>query len=340
MPRLKNNGEIILTANYDRLHTLTIGIEGEGSVFVDNEPYIDPITFSHNSLAQLEAIPAEPNWYFAGWSGDHVNDNLSESTHTLMHDSKTITATFSEIPPDNYTLIVAVEGEGHVTVNGMPYEGIMLAQMDETLVLNATPDDEWHFSGWSGSLDGSVNPAGLLMDDNKKVVATFNEGPPPTYSITFVVDRSNDGTAIDDATITLNETEHTPGKYFFDALLPGDYQYVVSKEGYLDVNGVVSITDHDVVEVVTLQSTVNITDVQSINLNVYPNPARNSIYIESVDELTAIELFTMLGQNVLESKLDHISHLQLDVGGLESGLYILRIHTRHHIQSIPIQLIP
>jgi len=53
--------------------------------------------------------------------------------------------------------------------------------------LTATPVVGWSFSGWSGDLTGSVNPASVTMDGNKVVTATFTENPPVTYSLTLML---------------------------------------------------------------------------------------------------------------------------------------------------------
>jgi uncharacterized repeat protein (TIGR02543 family) len=41
--------------------------------------------------------------------------------------------------------------------------------------LTANPDPGWIFSGWSGALSGSANPANILMNGNKTVTATFTQ---------------------------------------------------------------------------------------------------------------------------------------------------------------------
>ena len=43
----------------------------------------------------------------------------------------------------------------------------------DVVTLTATADPGWTFSGWSGDLGGSTNPATLVMDGNKAVTATF-----------------------------------------------------------------------------------------------------------------------------------------------------------------------
>jgi uncharacterized repeat protein (TIGR02543 family) len=86
-----------------------------------------------------------------------------------MDENKSVTVTFNEIP--EYSLSVNIIGNGVVTVNGSsPYAA------GSVVVMTAYPDSGWTFGGWSGDLSGSVNPDTILMDENKSVTVTFNEG--------------------------------------------------------------------------------------------------------------------------------------------------------------------
>lgn len=76
-----------------------------------------------------------------------------------------------------YTLSVNVVGSGTVTPTGGSYPG------GAPVNLEATPAAGWQFGGWSGALSGSTNPAGLTMDGDKVVTATFSQIP--TYTLTL-----------------------------------------------------------------------------------------------------------------------------------------------------------
>jgi uncharacterized repeat protein (TIGR02543 family) len=70
-----------------------------------------------------------------------------------------------------YNLTIQVTGQGTVAMN--PTGGSYSA--GTAVTLTATADSGWQFSGWSGDLTGSVNPAAVTMDANKSVTATFTE---------------------------------------------------------------------------------------------------------------------------------------------------------------------
>ena len=74
-------------------------------------------------------------------------------------------------------LTVNVEGSGNVSVNpaGGSYD------VGTEVEVEALAETGWQFSGWSGDLTGSSNPASIIMDANKTVTATF------TYTQTLPV---------------------------------------------------------------------------------------------------------------------------------------------------------
>jgi uncharacterized repeat protein (TIGR02543 family) len=130
---------------------------------------------------QLTATPAA-GWTFSGWSGDlSGSDNPATIT---MDGNKTVTATFTEVP--EYSLTVNVVGTGDVTVPdffvwwdysqpGFHSTSVSYAAGTDVELTAVETDPNWEFSGWSGDLSGSDNPATITMDGNKTVTATFTE---------------------------------------------------------------------------------------------------------------------------------------------------------------------
>jgi uncharacterized repeat protein (TIGR02543 family) len=72
-----------------------------------------------------------------------------------------------------HTLTVNTVGSGSVALN--PPGGTYNVGTEVTLT--ATPDAGYQFSGWSGDLTGSTNPATITMDSHKNVTATFTAIP-------------------------------------------------------------------------------------------------------------------------------------------------------------------
>ncbi|MGH7452026.1 MAG: InlB B-repeat-containing protein, partial [bacterium] len=88
--------------------------------------------------------------------------------------------------PTQYTLTMNTSGSGSVTLN--PPDGIY--NSGATVQLTATPAAGFQFSGWSGDLTGSTNPATITMNGNKTVNATFTAIPPTQYTLTVTTSGS------------------------------------------------------------------------------------------------------------------------------------------------------
>ena len=89
------------------------------------------------------------------------------------------------------------------------------------------------------------------------------------YNLSFSV-IGEAGEAINDAQVVFDGMDYSAGLYTFNDIITGNYYYSVSKEGYLEVNGQVSIVDQDVtVEIVLFENpTYTLTfDVKDENLS-------------------------------------------------------------------------
>jgi uncharacterized repeat protein (TIGR02543 family) len=145
-------------------YTLTTNTVGNGSITLNPTGGM----YCAGTIVTLTAVP-DSGWQFDGWSGD-LSGTQNPTTIT-MNSNKNVTATFSQIPVQQYTLTVNTVGNGSVTLN--PPGGVY---DDGTVVtLTAVPDSGWAFDNWSGDLTGSANPANITMNSNKTVTANFSE---------------------------------------------------------------------------------------------------------------------------------------------------------------------
>ncbi|MBN1345859.1 MAG: hypothetical protein JXQ73_24425 [Phycisphaerae bacterium] len=92
---------------------------------------------------------------------------------TVGIDGASITGTYQVAR----TLTVEVSGQGAVDPSGGDYV------TGTKVTLKATPAKGWHFVKWSGSVSGSDTTVSLTMNADKKVVATFAENPPNTFTL-------------------------------------------------------------------------------------------------------------------------------------------------------------
>ena len=169
-------GAKTVTANFIREYTLDIDIIGNGTV--EKDP--DQMTYHSGDTVDLTAN-ADPGWTFDDWSGD-----ISSSTNPYLNfeitDDHVITATFTQ---DEYTLNVTTSGDGSVDVS--PQQDTY--HYGDKVILMATEDAGWSFTGWSGDLTGSDNPETITITGDTVIAATFTQGE---YSLT--VNEDGNGT--------------------------------------------------------------------------------------------------------------------------------------------------
>jgi uncharacterized repeat protein (TIGR02543 family) len=139
-------------------YTLTVNTNGNGSVSKDPNQVI----YHYGDEVTLAATP-DSGWGFAGWSGDLVG--MTNPASLIMDGHKTVTALFEW----QHDLDVNTLGTGSVVLD--PPGGIY--SHDTVVQLTAIASPGWTFSGWSGDLSGTDNPAFLTIDRDMTVAASF-----------------------------------------------------------------------------------------------------------------------------------------------------------------------
>ena len=126
----------------------------------------NPVLVSYTSGASV-AITATPNtgYTFTGWSGD-ATGSLNPLPIT-MNANKNITANFA-LTSSGFTLnVVATNGSVLKNPNELTYTS------GASVVLTATANTGYTFTGWSGDATGSVSPLTVIMNSNKNITANF-----------------------------------------------------------------------------------------------------------------------------------------------------------------------
>jgi len=156
-------------------YNLTLNADaGMGSITASPQQaqYVD------GTPVQLTATPTS-GYQFMGWSGD-LSGNTNPATIIVDRD-KAVTANFYPVTQPRYTLTtLAVDGKG--TVARMP--DLTEYDSETQVTLTAAPISGYRFSSWSGDLSGSLNPAAIVMDNNKSVYANFIPVSVQTHTIT------------------------------------------------------------------------------------------------------------------------------------------------------------
>jgi hypothetical protein len=157
-------------------YTLTISIEGNGTVEVEGVVYSDPVSFEEGTQVNLEALAAQ-GWLFEGWSGDFVSED-QEITITMDGD-KTITATFVE-ETVYYTLTLIADPYDAGTVDGA---GEYMA--GEEVTITATPAAGYIFLEWEdeeGDEFGDAAEMTFSMPESNLLLRRFSRAPLPCQS--------------------------------------------------------------------------------------------------------------------------------------------------------------
>jgi hypothetical protein len=110
--------------------------------------------------------------------------------------------------PEQFTLTVAVEGNGAVTVNGDTYTAPVTVYAGTTLNLAAQPSAGWEFTEWSGDISSYNQTVQITMDGDKQLTALFAEISDIRYTLTVNLTGNGVVTAnnqIYTAPLTVNE---------------------------------------------------------------------------------------------------------------------------------------
>jgi cyclophilin family peptidyl-prolyl cis-trans isomerase len=145
-------------------YTLTVGVQGEGSV--------TPAVGDHSEPAGSEVTltaTADAGWEFSHWTGDIAA--TTASAKVTMSSSKRVQAVFTEIHEVTLTLTV---GDNGATV---PAAGAHTYAYGETVSVVVTPDSGYVYTGWVGDPTSADCVVNVLMDSDKEISIVFEQSP-------------------------------------------------------------------------------------------------------------------------------------------------------------------
>ena len=140
-------------------YTLTLEAAAGGTT----DPVPGTYSYLQGEPVPVTAIPA-PGWGFAHWDGDLSGSQNPASV--LMDRDKTVTAIFTELPA---TVIVQATPGGTTIPGPGSYNGDPGSQFQ----VEAVPDPNYEFIGWSGSATGLDNPLTVTVTGDMTLVANF-----------------------------------------------------------------------------------------------------------------------------------------------------------------------
>ena len=283
---------------------------GGGSVNGAGEYY-------HGETATIEADPAE-FYHFSHWSeGAHmVSEDLEYSFEVMSN--RHLVANFQI-----FTYQISAEA---VPSDGGAIDGIGEYEHGTEVTLTAIPAQGYEFVEWTEDgqhIEGVGNEYTFDALGDRDLVAHFILS---TYHLTFDI-RKQDNQPILDAVIEFDGTEYAAGHYTFEDLIPGTYPYVVSRDGYFDNPGNVTIHNQDVNHQVILSiDDTSIHDAIAMGINIYPNPASTVLSISAETEIEEIRILDLAGRTLYVSNPNQ-EKVDIPVHNLYNGIYLLQITT-------------
>ncbi|MDR1505192.1 MAG: T9SS type A sorting domain-containing protein [Prevotella sp.] len=84
---------------------------------------------------------------------------------------------------------------------------------------------------------------------------------------------------------------------------------------------------------------LDIADANSLNMvGVYPNPVRDNLKFENLNELTDIHVYSVTGQ-LIQSRTAVTGNIDMDVSNLSNGVYVIKMQNKKHVYMKKIQVI-
>ncbi|MCS6823848.1 MAG: T9SS type A sorting domain-containing protein [Cytophagaceae bacterium] len=94
--------------------------------------------------------------------------------------------------------------------------------------------------------------------------------------------------------------------------------------------------DHD--HKITYSNVLPIEDIYNSQISVFPNPARDKILVSGIENYTQLVLMDMNGKEFGVTNLDKVFSHELDVSGIPSGCYIMKLISRDKISNVKVVL--
>lgn len=104
---------------------------------------------------------------------------------------------------------------------------------------------------------------------------------------------------------------------------------------HMEIEKLVSTPPTDVL--VTISTNTKQVAPKDIYVHVFPNPTKGNLQIESNDSIEQLNLYSLTGQ-LLQSQAIQASNHQLNLTGLENGLYLLHVQTTQGSYTQKIQI--
>ena len=158
------------------------------------------------------------------------------------------------------------------------------------------------------------------------VIITFADAYDVIFNVEDVFGNSVEGAEIMLEGNGIKYTDES-GQAIYEGVFPGTYTYDVAAAGFFPTSGNLDLIDEDVSVTVALESTVGIENPVSENtVAIFPNPAKDMVYIKAGTDVKQVRVFNHAGQIVAQEQVNN-KFYQLNVSQFYTGIYLFQVET-------------
>jgi hypothetical protein len=77
--------------------------------------------------------------------------------------------------------------------------------------------------------------------------------------------------------------------------------------------------------VVNNNGTLGLENFENLNFSFYPNPTKDVLRLHAAESIDSVEVYNLLGANVVSKKYEKQSEVDLDMTALSTGIYVLKV---------------
>jgi len=215
---------------------------------------------------------------------------------------------------------------------------VFLNDMDEPIAANIT-EVEYLFTGLSeGEHTAGVQSVYTTGTSGIATIEFTYTPEEPLFSVTFNV-FDEQGDEIPDAVITLDETSNDPGDYLFADLPPGNYPFIVYRDGFHEYSDQLSIVDEDLfIDVTLVLDEVSVSGPDKEEISIFPNPSADRIFIRCQDVINTIKVVDLFGRVIYFDSVNS-ENFQIDVSQWDKGLYFVQVAFQGKVITHKIQVV-
>lgn len=92
-------------------------------------------------------------------------------------------------------------------------------------------------------------------------------------------------------------------------------------------------SDDNKITITINKNTSGISEQSIATTKIYPNPANNTLYINSEEKVTDIQIFNLSGQTVLSNKPLQSGNIEINLSSLPTGSYMLQVKSNDKIET-------